>query len=716
MKKIYSLALLLFLCMLCSPQLFAVKWTSYKICIDPGHGGSDPGALGPSAPHEGTLALRCALALRDKLQSFGAPVGLTRTTDATVSLTARRNYFLNQDPWIALSIHLNAFNGTAHGTETWYYWTTGNSKPLADKMQAALVSQLKRANRGVKQNGWTVITASSNIPSVLTEGLFVDNRTEWDMINANTKAGFQAWVNGHLYGCYDHLVQFNGSLDNPRVAQTNPTITVSPASLSFSCPYNETRTATFSVSGKDLTSNIAVSSSSGNFTVSPTSLSAGGGTVTVTFRPSSATTYSGTITVKSGSVSKTVSVSGTGQALAEISLSEKWNISQQRGNLTSKGWDASKVRNMAYGYNGKLYLVYEQAGIKVIESQTGNALYDLNKTNVSGGTLTLCDVRICDGKVVACNLSTGASPLKVYVWDSDTSSPRVVLQTTNLGGATRLGDYLGFMGTWASGRFVFAHDDGTRTRIVSYAITNGVCSTTPTVINATTDGSTRLACSASVRIIPDASGYWINGKDNPLTRLDTSGKMSYQVKQANVHGNGFSAFTYNGTSYAVLSTFNGSANYTGGCMELINATDGWANAKVIGQYPGAGLGSTPNTNCTGNSIAYASGNGIEAWVLSSGQGIAYFTYGSPSKYSANETLGIDLNGVDQAVSVYASNRMLYIDGVDVSAVDMYSLTGQKVISAKNVNEVPLYNINGGVYIAVVVDIDGNVIKKKVFVE
>lgn len=44
-------------------------WNSYRVMLDPGHGGSDPGASGPSAPHEAELALRCANSIESWLKS-----------------------------------------------------------------------------------------------------------------------------------------------------------------------------------------------------------------------------------------------------------------------------------------------------------------------------------------------------------------------------------------------------------------------------------------------------------------------------------------------------------------------------------------------------------------------------------------------------------------------------------------------------------------------
>ncbi len=201
-------------------------WSSsvVKIMIDPGHGGSDPGAGRSGYRYEHDLVLDCSLAMRDWLRSHGAVndnVRLTRETNTFVDLSPRRQMSINYDPWIFCSVHLNAFNGEAHGTETWYYWAN-RSPQLAQCVQNQLVSKLGTTPRGVKQNGWTVITGASYIPAILTEGLFVDNVSENNMINSRDKAGFANWVNGHLQGFYDFMtssaeVSYNGNqgLSNP---------------------------------------------------------------------------------------------------------------------------------------------------------------------------------------------------------------------------------------------------------------------------------------------------------------------------------------------------------------------------------------------------------------------------------------------------------------------------------------------------------------------
>lgn len=660
MKKIFSIIALFVIATITISSEAATNWSSYRIMLDPGHGGSDPGASGPSAPHEATLVLRCATALKNRIvNECGGTVKMTRTSDVFISLSARRSASVSYDPYIFCSLHLNAFNTTAKGTETYYYWTSGNSSLLANKVQAQLIANFKTVsgftptNRGVKTANYTVIMGSSNVPAVLTEGLFVDNKTEWNIIKSESNDGFKKWVQGHLYGFYDRLVLLKSDLYDPSGSSSSstpdPTMTVSPTSMDFSCVEGSSSTNAVSVKGSNLTATPTASISGTGFSISSKSLSATGGSVTVKFSPTASGSYSGTLTITSGSLKKTISLKGTASA-APLTFTEKWNASDQKGTLTKFGWDAGKVRNMTYN-KGKLYLVYNHSDIKVVNAQTGADLGNLDKTGIEGGTLTLCDVKACDGKIVACNLAT-TGEFKVYVWDNDNSAPRVLLSTTNWGGATRIGDYIGFYGTWSSGKLTFGHYASDATRLVSYAITNGTCATTPTVVNATTDGSTILNTGGSTRVYPGSDYYWVDGKNNHTTRVNSSGKREYYIDSEETWGTAFQTFTWKGTEYGVAMTFNTmegenwssqtdaqkAKNYTGGRMKLLKKDSEWSKPTDCGDYPSAGLSSSvQNTNCTGNVIAAVNGtSGVEAWVLSTGQGIAYYLHGTASSNTVEE--------------------------------------------------------------------------------
>src|SRR4030042_833532 len=122
-----------------------------KVYIDAGHGGSDPGALG-SGLKEKDANLDIALRLKSKLEANGFIVVMTRANDAYSTLDERVNMANNSGADIFLSIHNNAaLSQYAHGTET--YWSSNGvsgSNQFANLIQANLVSQIGRANRGTK--------------------------------------------------------------------------------------------------------------------------------------------------------------------------------------------------------------------------------------------------------------------------------------------------------------------------------------------------------------------------------------------------------------------------------------------------------------------------------------------------------------------------------------------------------------------------------------
>lgn len=89
----------------------------YKVVIDSGHGGTDPGASG-NGIIEKDLTLEISNYMYERLKNLGIPVKITRTTDETLSPTERVERVLDaygNDPnVIVVSNHINAGGGDSH--------------------------------------------------------------------------------------------------------------------------------------------------------------------------------------------------------------------------------------------------------------------------------------------------------------------------------------------------------------------------------------------------------------------------------------------------------------------------------------------------------------------------------------------------------------------------------------------------------------------------
>jgi N-acetylmuramoyl-L-alanine amidase len=196
------------------------------IVIDPGHGGDDPGAIGPSGVREKDVALAVALALARELARQPAyAVHLTRDRDVLVPLWERgagATKLKGERPGIFISLHANALprQRDVRGFETYFLSeartederrvAANENAPLAlpretspadgpelqfilrelrnldQQHWSALLAQLVQAelspvhpgmDRGVKQGPFAVIT-NALMPAVLIEVGFVTNREE----------------------------------------------------------------------------------------------------------------------------------------------------------------------------------------------------------------------------------------------------------------------------------------------------------------------------------------------------------------------------------------------------------------------------------------------------------------------------------------------------------------------------------------------------------
>ncbi|MHB8126387.1 MAG: N-acetylmuramoyl-L-alanine amidase [Desulfitobacteriaceae bacterium] len=159
------------------------------ILVDPGHGGKDPGAIGPNNTYEKNNTLAIALALNDILKQAGAKVILTRNKDISPAtnyseiedLQARVNLADKKNADLFISIHNDSFsNPDKQGTST--YFSEDNPKQnesiqLANCIQFSVTDTVNTINRGIKQANFYVLR-NTTMPSILIEAAFISNPNE----------------------------------------------------------------------------------------------------------------------------------------------------------------------------------------------------------------------------------------------------------------------------------------------------------------------------------------------------------------------------------------------------------------------------------------------------------------------------------------------------------------------------------------------------------
>ena len=186
------------------------------IAIDPGHGGNDAGAIGPTGVMEKTVTLNVALELEKLLKAQGATVIMTRHTDKTVSpkgakasaieeLQARCDVANSAKADIFISIHADSFtNASARGTTGYYYSQTEGqaSIKLADCIRKALCEQIKTPSRGTKPCNFYVVK-NTDMAATLIELAFISNPDEENILSS--KDGVLKCAQGIFDGIEDYF-------------------------------------------------------------------------------------------------------------------------------------------------------------------------------------------------------------------------------------------------------------------------------------------------------------------------------------------------------------------------------------------------------------------------------------------------------------------------------------------------------------------------------
>jgi len=167
------------------PILQMVDVTKPVIILDPGHGGNDPGAIGPSGLKEKDVTLDIVLYMKGLLESSGYQVVLTRDGDYNVSqnpqssrdeLNARVVIINNHSSAILVSVHCNsAYSPIPGGIEVFYY--REEDRAFAETVCSSLADATGRYDRGVKKAEFFLLK-NTNIPAILVEALFISNPIE----------------------------------------------------------------------------------------------------------------------------------------------------------------------------------------------------------------------------------------------------------------------------------------------------------------------------------------------------------------------------------------------------------------------------------------------------------------------------------------------------------------------------------------------------------
>jgi len=243
----------------------AIAQETFKIVIDAGHGGKDPGRPNPNGILEKDIVLNIALNLGHELKKDGNEVIYTRDKDVFLKLRQRAKIANEADADLFISIHCNAFSDSrVYGTETYVYGLhvskanfdvalkeneviflednfeknyqgfdpnapesligltlmqeeyLDQSILLASFIQDNFVSVLKLKNRGVKQSGFWVLH-NTYMPSVLIETGFITNPKEGSYLNS-TKA--QKDIAHNIFNAVNKYKTALGIIENNDVVYT----------------------------------------------------------------------------------------------------------------------------------------------------------------------------------------------------------------------------------------------------------------------------------------------------------------------------------------------------------------------------------------------------------------------------------------------------------------------------------------------------------------
>ena len=161
-----------------TPELPPVDPGKNTVVIDPGHGGSKPGAVYEDIM-EKDLTLPMSLILEQKLIAMGYNVVMTRRTDEHVDLYERAAIAnaVNADAFISIHCNAIATKRDFQGIFTYFHPSSERGKKLALTLQPYMAAATGGIDRGVMKDNFVVLR-ETNMVAVLVETGFMTNHEE----------------------------------------------------------------------------------------------------------------------------------------------------------------------------------------------------------------------------------------------------------------------------------------------------------------------------------------------------------------------------------------------------------------------------------------------------------------------------------------------------------------------------------------------------------
>jgi hypothetical protein len=362
---------------------------------------------------------------------------------------------------------------------------------------------------------------------------------------------------------------------------------------------------------------------------------------------------------------------------------------------TMPSWFSSEgntERGLTY-HGDNLYVVSRNGDIavKILNSNTGNDVGELNTVGVSGGTYKLNDIETSwDGQILACNLTVNAanSAFKIYKWNNTSSNPQAFITYNDT--EVRLGDSFTVLGNISQNAIIYAAAANTN-KVIRWKITNGDVGNAETIVL-----QNLINVGSAPEVVPfgisPSEDFIVNGNTINATQFTSTGAYVGEISGGILPGysNAGQMLIIGGERYYIAFQNNPNVDDSNSQnIRITNISNGVNNVDPTDVYGiSEKLGNNANYNCTGDIAVKHSLNpeDIIIYILSTNNGLAAYRPVALIN-NKNEQTGLNTNesnGIKIFPNPVSNEITISIDNNNTNTLQMkvFGLDGKLYINKK----------------------------------